>query len=286
MIVGFVAALASAVCYGVASVLQSSAARAEPDRGGVDARLLARLARRLPFVVGVALDMVAFVAQFIALRYLAVFVVQAVQAGNLAVTALAAIPLLGARLRGREWAAIGAVCVGLVMLAVAAGTERAGAVSPAVRWGLLIGVAVIVAAGFAAGRMTGRAAPVVLGAVAGLGFGVVALSARVLTDLQIGRLVTNPALYALAIGGIASFLFYTTGLQRGAVTTVTAAVIISETVLPALVGVIVLGDRTRPGFAPVAVAGFAIAVTGSLMLARFGEAGTAPVPGPPVAVGG
>src|SRR6185312_11796440 len=124
VITGFGAAAVSAICYGVASVMQASAARAEQDVGGVDARLLTRLIKRGAFAASLGLDLIAFAAQFVALRYLAVYVVQAVQAGNLAVTAIAAIPILGARLAGREWAAIVAVCAGLLMLALAAGSER------------------------------------------------------------------------------------------------------------------------------------------------------------------
>src|ERR1700742_3304191 len=100
---GIIAAVISALGYGIGSTLQAGAAQDEPDVGGVDARLLVRLAKRWRFVAGLALDLVGFVAQFIALRTLAVFVVQAVQAGNLAVTAVAAIPLLSVRLKGREW---------------------------------------------------------------------------------------------------------------------------------------------------------------------------------------
>ena len=95
-----------------------------------------------------ALDLFAFIAQFVALRYLAVFVVQAVQAGNLAVTAIAAIPLLGARLAGREWAAVAAVCIGLVLLAVAAGSERVAPVSPAVKWWILVASLAVAVARF------------------------------------------------------------------------------------------------------------------------------------------
>jgi hypothetical protein len=42
-------------------------------------------------------------------------------------------------------------------------------------------------------------------------------------------------------------------------------------VLPAVVGVLVFGDGTRPGMLPLAVAGFALAVACSLALARFGD---------------
>jgi hypothetical protein len=84
----------------------------------------------------------------------------------------------------------------------------------------------------------------------------------------------NPAAYALLIGGGAAFLLLTSALHRGSVTAATAGMVIGETIGPAAVGVAALGDRTREGLAPLAVAGFALAVLGALALARFGEPGS------------
>ena len=100
---------------------------------------------------------------------------------------------------------------------------------------------------------------------------MVALAARALTDFSPVRLVADPATYALIGGGLVAFLFFATGLQRGAVTVTTAAVVVGETIVPAAVGVVALGDQIRPGFVPVAVAGFVVALTGALLLTRFGE---------------
>jgi len=90
--------------------------------------------------------------------------------------------------------------------------------------------------------------------------------------------VRDPSAYALAAGGVVAFLFFTTGLQRGSVTAVTAAVVVAETVVPAAVGVFALGDSTRAGLAPLAVAGFGLSIAGALVLARFGEPAPAPLP--------
>jgi hypothetical protein len=170
-----------------------------------------------------------------------------------------------------EWAAVVAVVAGLGMLAASAGVEGSVTVGVRGRFVLLGSVALLAAAGFAAGRLSGPARPATLGAVAGLGFGVVAIAARALTSLSPGSLVREPAAYALAVGGLVAFLFYATSLQHGSVTVATAAIVIGETVAPSAVGVLALGDHTRAGFAPVAVAGFALALAGALALARFGE---------------
>jgi drug/metabolite transporter (DMT)-like permease len=276
MILGLLGAVASAVCYGVASVLQAVAARAAPKTRDVDPRLLLRLLRRAPFLGGILLDVVGFAAEFTALRTVPVFLVQAVVASSLAVTALVAVPMLKARLRPREWAAIAAVSAGLAMLAVATGPEGSAPIGEGFRLALLGCVVVLALAGFAAGRIRDPARSAVLGLVAGLAFGVVALAVRALPDLSPAHLLRDPATYALVGAGVVAFLFFATGLQRGAVTVTTGARVVGESLAPAAVGVLLLGDRTRPGFAPIAIAGFVVAVAGTLALARFGEVELAP----------
>jgi drug/metabolite transporter (DMT)-like permease len=263
------AALAAAVCYGVAAVLQSLGARVSPSSAATEPHRLTVVVRQLPFLAGLALDGLGFIGQFVALRKEPVFVVQAAQAASLAVTAVVAIPVLGLRLSKRHWIGVVMVCAGLLLLALSAGDENATRVGILVRACLLVAAVALAGLGFAADRLPpARRAPA-LGMVAGLGFGVVALAARSLGGLTPGDLVRDPATYALIIGGLAAFLFFTMGLQRGSVTAVTAAVVVGETALPALIGVLVLGDHTRPGLVPLAVFGFLAAVAGALVLAGF-----------------
>jgi hypothetical protein len=92
--------------------------------------------------------------------------------------------------------------------------------------------------------------------------------------------VRNPATYTLAAAGIVSFLMYASALEGGSVTVATAAVVLAETVPPAIVGVLFLGDHTRRGLSGLAAAGFVVAVVSAVALARFGEAGEQPKSGP------
>ncbi|MBK3572160.1 hypothetical protein JHN47_51930, partial [Streptomyces sp. MBT62] len=100
----------------------------------------------------------------------------------------------------------------------------------------------------------------------------VEVAVRLIDSLSPSTLFGNPATYALLVGGGAAFLLLTTALQRGSVTTATAGLVIGETIGPAAVGVVWLGDRTREGLEWLAVLGFLVAVVGALALARFGEA--------------
>jgi drug/metabolite transporter (DMT)-like permease len=277
-----ICALGAAVCFGTASVLQAVAARAAAEPGsdaGVDPALLLRALRQWRYVAGLALDGCGFVLQIIALRSLPIYAVGAALAASLAVTAVVAARLLGARLSGVEWSAVGVVCAGLGMLGLASGGEGHGTGSAALARSML-GIALgILLVGVAAGRLPERSRALVLGLGAGCGFGVVEVTVRLIDDVSPAALVADPAAYALLLGGGSAFLLLTSALQRGSVTTATAGMVLGETIGPALVGVVWLGDRTREGLEWLAVAGFVVAVAGALALARFGEA-PADVPGP------
>ncbi|MEV8320669.1 hypothetical protein AB0Q95_41625 [Streptomyces sp. NPDC059900] len=269
-----ICALGSAVCFGTASVFQAIAARATaPGTGsGVDPALLLRAVRQWRYVLGLGLDGLGFLLQIVALRSIPIYAVGAALAASLAVTAVVASRLLRVRLSGVEWAAVGVVCAGLAMLGLASGDEGEGAGSTTLRW-VILGVAVgVLGLGAAAGRLPGRGRALALGLGAGFGFGVVEVGVRLIDDVSPGALVRNPAAYALVVGGGAAFLLLTSALQRGSVTTATAGMVIGETVGPAVVGVVWLGDRTREGLGWLAVLGFVVAVAGALALARFGEA--------------
>ncbi|MET9882198.1 hypothetical protein ABZZ20_03390 [Streptomyces sp. NPDC006430] len=264
-----ICALGAAVCFGTASVLQAMAARAaEPGTGsGVDTALLLRALRQWRYGAGLALDGIGFVLQIVALKHVPIYTVGAALAASLAVTAVVASRLLHVRLRGAEWAAVGVVCAGLAMLALSSGEEGSGTGSFALELGLLLVAGSVLLVGAVCGSLPDRPRALVLGLAAGTGFGVVEVAVRLIDGISF----TNPALYALLLGGGSAFLLLTSALQRGSVTTATAGMVLGETIGPALVGVVWLGDRTREGLAWLAVLGFVVAVAGALALTRFGE---------------
>jgi drug/metabolite transporter (DMT)-like permease len=269
---GLLCAFFAAVCYGVASALQAVAARAaRDDGGGLDPRLLFRLLRQWRYVLGTSLDIVGFVAQAAALRVLPLFVVQAAQAASIAVTAVLAARWFRMALSPVEWTSVGAVCAGLALLGSAAESEGTAHASPAFHDGLLVGALALGVLAVVAGRLADPVRTVALGLVGGLSFGAVGMAVRVLPDLAPLSLVRDPAAYALIVAGILGAWCYAAALQRGGVVAATAMVLLGETVPPAVIGLVLLGDHTRPGWLPVAVAGFVVALAGALALARFGE---------------
>src|SRR5437588_8223835 len=112
------------VSYGLGTVLQAAGARRAGVAGHLDVMLLARLGRQLPYVGGLALDAVGFIAALVALRTLPLFVVQAGVAGSVGVTALTAVRVFGFRLRTPDKIALVALILGLGLLCASARGQR------------------------------------------------------------------------------------------------------------------------------------------------------------------
>src|SRR5579859_5740703 len=259
-----------------AIAVRASSRRSVPgavEPGGVDPGLIIRMLRQWPFIASLAIDLFGFVCQLIALRRLPLFEVQVIIAANLAVTAVLASWLMHIVLTVREWLAVIAVVTGVGLLGSSSGGQGAAAVGLRFQLALIATLAAVTLAGLAAARLPGRARTPVLGAIAGLGYGVLAVCARILPGFGPHELARSPATYTLAVAGVVSFIFYASALESGRVTVATASVILFETIPPAVVGVLFLGDTTRPGMAGAAAAGFALALVSAVALARFGEAG-------------
>ena len=268
-------ALGAMTCFGLAAVLQAVATGRTERRPGLDPRLLLQLARQPVFLGSLALNGLGFALHITALQSLPLFLVQAIIAGSVAVTAVLSVQVTGASLARAQWFAVALVVLGLAMLGPSATTGQAAPGGPRAALLLLAALGLVVLAAWFAARVRGAAGAVLLGLLAGTGFGVVAVSARLLPPYG-AALLGSPLAYLLPLAGATAFLLYSAAMQRGSVTTTTAALVITQTGVPALVGVLLLGDRVREGFLTLAVAGFVLALGGAVGLGRY-ERGLAPV---------
>lgn len=287
MIAGLLVAAAASACYGTGSVLQAVGSRRAAreaaagagsaqltEHGGPTLSSTGRAARTWEFVLGTVLDIVGFGLGALAARMLPLFLSQTVISANLVVTAVLSIRLLGIRLRRPEWASIAVLCSALVLLAVAAGPQGGHHAAPAFHWWLLIATIVVVVGGSLLVRRMGSRGAIAAGLLSGLGFGALGIGVRVLNGVDtfdLGRMLADPALYAVLIGGIGGMYVHTVALQIGSVNGATAALVIGETVVPGAAGVLWLGDASRSGLGWLAVGGFIIAVAAAVSVAHFGQ---------------
>lgn len=276
---GLLGALLAAVAYGAATVLQAIGVRrvgALPPGTPLPARVRAGW----PYAVGLALDGLGFLASVAALRTLPLFLVESAVASSVAVTAVLSVLVLHVRLGTGEVVALLAVAAGLTGLAFAA-AEGPPLQSPAAAAWWLLGAAGVVAVLLVAGERdpNRRRGAVVLSLAAGLGFGGVGVAARLLeVPSPLWHLLTSAMAWALLAHAALATVAYALALSRGRVTTVAALTFATETVVPAVVGLVALGDRVVAGRGPVAVVAFALTLGGCIALAGRAEPPEPPSP--------
>lgn len=276
MILGLGCAFGAAIAYGIASILESAGIRRQPGSKAPS------LVLRPVYYVGLGLDGLGFVAVVIALQFLPLFLVQAIVAASVAVTAVIAA-IRGTRIGRAGWIALLLTGAGLVLLGMSAAAEDVSPLSATWRWILLFLVVPIASILLIATKLPVASRTVTYAVGAGLGFSIVAIASRGLDFPDpFWRIVLDPAAWAvLAAGGVAVCLL-TLALEVGSVTAVSAITFSVETVIPAVVGLAALGDSVRSGFWPVAAVGFTLAVVGSIVLAKFAESTPAELPEPPI----
>lgn len=264
-------ALLAAVGYGAATIAQAVGVRRLQHRTGRGGWTWLRAA--WPYAAGLVLDLVSFVATVAALRSLPLFLVESAVASSVAVTAVLAAVLLHQSLAAREWVAVAGVVAGLALLALGAHSGPATTASSGLSWGVLA-AAVVTAGLLLVGIRLGddRLAALVLAGTAGLGFGGVGVAARLLV---VGdpwwSVAGEPLGWALVVHGVLGTVAFAYALSRGRVAAVAAVTFVVETVVPAALGLLWLGDSVRAGWTLVAVTGFVLTLGACLVLASRAE---------------
>jgi hypothetical protein len=291
VLIGVMAAVLACVGYGTASVLQAlgarSAAAADADRatgstatatGAPSLGATIRAALTPAFIVGMVLDVVGFVGSVVSARLIPLFLSQTIMSANLVVTAVLGIAVLGVRLQARDWVAIVTVVVSLCVLGLTAGHVGDDTTGPAVHWGVLVVSVLILLGGLALIRMLGARAAVAAGLVAGVLFGAMAVAVRIVDGVDPLRpavLLSDPASWTVVVAGIGGFYLFTVALQIGSVTGASAALVVGETVVPGIAGVLLLGDTAARGLGWLVMVAFVGAVSGAVAVAMVGAAETA-----------
>ena len=286
MLIGLMAAALACVGYGTASVLQAYGARSSgvvaaghaqrtevTATGAPTLRSTIHAALTPTFIAGMVLDIVGFLGSIVSARLIPLFLSQTIISANLVVTAVLGVLVLGVRLRRRDWMAIAAVMVSLLVLGLTAGHAGARPAERALHWGVLAASVVILGAGIALIRVRGARAAVPAGLIAGVLFGAMAVAVRVLdgvAPLRVGILLTDPASWTIVIAGLGGFYLFTVALQLGSVNGAAAALVVGETTVPGVIGVVLLGDTAQPGLLWLAGVAFVGAVAGAVAVAMFG----------------
>lgn len=262
MTLAYLAAFATALCFGVSALFEDAAAKTPAPTGAVGPAPLLRVTTRLPFLVGIGLSLIGWVLSLVALRSLPLFAVQAVGASSIGVVVVLDRFRSHEPIPGGRGALLAALAAGLVAIAVAAEPSGPGRTPDHMDVAVWVGIGVVGLLWLLVGRsMHGDRAGAVLGCVSGLAYGGTALCARSLeTDSTLRDVLRDPLTMALVPCAAIGVARFATALQRGSVSISVACQHATMTVVPSAVGLLVLDDRARPGFSLVAAGGFTTTV--------------------------
>lgn len=268
MVIGYLLALAAALGSGTGSVLESIGIKRAGAFGG-DTDDLGKIGRQWIYCLGVAIDIASFVAGAAALHRLPLFLVQSTLAFSVGVTAIISA-VMGTRLGRAGWCSLSTAAVGLVVLGLSAQPGQAHALPHGWRWVILLTVVPVCLIGYYGSRSTMRLSAALLAFGAGLGFTAVAVSARTLhLPHEFLRWFADPSVWAIILNGVAATVVFALALQKGLPTTVSAVMFTTDTVLPSVIGLTLLGDGIRTGWSGAAGLSFVLAVSGAVALAHF-----------------
>jgi hypothetical protein len=266
MSLAYFAAFAAAVCYGVSAVLEDRAAKLTPVTGRSGKRAAVRAALSVGYIVGMAFSVVAWALSLIALHRLPLFAVQAIAASSIGVVVLITF---GITRRKPSTSVVILLCVlaaAMIALAAFAAPGDPKPVSWVFKLFIWLGVAAVACAAVAATRVSGAGGSALLGAVSGLSDGGMALCARALHHHTLVGFVTDPLALALIPFTLIGIVAFAASLQRGAVAIALACQQAVLTVVPSMIGLLVLGDKARHGFAALTYFGFAVTVSAVVAL--------------------
>lgn len=252
---GFAIAVVAAALSGVATVVQATAAQ----RTG--SPLPVRAAR---YGAGLVIDIAGWGLSLVALRFLPVFAVQSVVAGQTAIAILLAHVVLRSPLHAVDLPGALAAVTGLGLLA--AGADRTTgwtAPRPVLLAVLLVLFASLIAGGFSAARR----GPITRSVVAGCAYGGAVVAARALllqpdATSSAEALLANPLSYLTIAFAVLGISWYVAALHRSTPAVPSAIVTMTEVVFPGALAMILLGDRIRPGWWWLAGIGLALAALG------------------------
>jgi len=158
-----------------------------------------------------------------------------------------------------------------VLVAASAGSDQQPVHSPLINVVLVVGVLLLGLAALTL-RTGSRAWPLAL--VAGMGFGGSALAIRA-AHVQAGAgifdpvaLLSQPSTYLVIGYWAVGIVSYTAALSRGDLGAVTAVYLVTQVLVPGMVGIFLLDDPVRPGWQWVLAPGLALAVAGTVQLAK------------------
>lgn len=278
-------ALGAALFIAIGDVLHQRSAHEVTDEPVGNLGLFAKLLRDRRWWLGSLVSAGGFALQAAALGLGSVLLVQALLVSSLLFALLVSARLSGHAVTRWEWvwAVLLAAAVAVI---VTVGNPQAG--QSRASWQTWVWVAavmgpVVVACVIGARMLGGRVAAVLLAVVSGLLWGLFAvLTKGVVGQIPhgVGELLRTPELYAWGLVALAGTSWQQSAFRAGALTASLPTMTVTEPVVGAVLGVVVLGETLHTGRAGFVALAAAVAVMAAATVALAYSEATAAAPQP------
>ncbi|MFF8905567.1 DMT family transporter [Streptomyces olivaceoviridis] len=266
-------AVAGAASNAVGTAFQRKVASVSQGSG---IRLVAELARRPAWLIGMAGVVCAALFQSLALVNGPLALVQPLFILELPFALLVAAPLMHRRLPPWGWWGVGGCVAGLALLLVAAAPHGATDQAPLVRWipalclclGAMAGTVLLAGRGRPPAR---RAALLAAASATGnaLTAALLKSASGTFADHGFAAFLRSWQTYGFALAGAASVVLLENALQAGPLAAAQPALTIGDAVVSLALGVFLFGERIRTGWWLVPeLCGGLLIVAGVLVLSR------------------
>jgi hypothetical protein len=258
----------SAVCYGVATVLEQIGARQADRVNRFNPKFLWNLLHKGPFLFGTFLDTLGWLLSLAAVRELPLFLAQSFIAASLVISTLIDRYYLKTVITDREKFALGTITGGLMLLAITAVPHVSHLHNPTFRDFLIISPVFLAMAGvLLINYRMAKQNTILMVVIAGLAFSGTNIAARVSRMSHLGfHTLLEPTVLVLIAYGIIGTMLMSIALQRDSVSRLNGALFATEVAVPSVVGIFFLDDRIRSGFAGIAAFGIFAVVVGTLIM--------------------
>ncbi|MDA8284288.1 MAG: DMT family transporter [Actinomycetota bacterium] len=266
-------AVAAGLFTAASTTCQRVGALRAPDDGHIDPGLLLRLIRQPIWVLGGVSMTLGFVLQAIALHFGSLAMVQPILAAEL-LFVFAYLAIANPHLvRRRDGLSALAMAVGLGAVLFTADPSGGRAQAPAGRWALagfagflVVGALVLAARGSTDHAASAARRAALLGAAAGVCWGLLAGVIKQLGAIATGGVVdifTSWPVYALVLAGLASMTLATNALRAGPLAASQPGFTIVDPLIAAVVGVLLFGEHLQTSAGDVLIEAAALVVLGA-----------------------
>lgn len=266
--------LLSAAVGALALVLMRKGAERVGARPVFSVAVLWSLVRNQPvWIAGIVALAVEFVLQVLALAFGPVSVVQLLVVMELPFCLVLSRLLLGGRVRAREWSAVAAMTIGVIVLlatlAPHGGSPDSTGLLPWLR-GLAVTIGVIVLVLLAGGRLGGAARPAFAGIAAGMGAGLVAALVKPVTAApSVAAMLGTWQTWVALVAAGAAFMLLQNALRAGRLVASQPGITLANPLVAAVWGIAVFHEQVRTGWWLLGAGLGAIALAaGALLLSR------------------